>query len=114
MTSPIPEEEFFELVAAGAEPASASVAAPTKLKSRIYSALMVRQAAGGPLASLTHTKAGGHALCVFEELVQIAPLGERVKSLNFCRVCHARVAAEHWERAPIYWPNCPYVKFQGR
>jgi hypothetical protein len=113
MTSQIPEEEFFERVAAGAELDSEPVTAPTKLKSRIYSALALRQAAGGPLASLTQTKAVGYALCVFEELVRIAPTGERVKSLNICRVCHARVLAEHLENAPIYWPNCPYVKFQG-
>lgn len=113
MTSHIPEEEFFEGVATGAERHSESITAPAKLKSRIYSALVLRQAAGGPLASLTQTKSAGFALCVFEELVRIAPAGERVKSMNICRVCHARVLAEHLERAPIYWPNCPYVKFQG-
>ena len=114
MTSPIPEEEFFERVAAAAEQHSEPVTAPTKLKSRIYSALALRQAAGGPLASLTRTKAAGYGLCVFEELVRIAPVGEQVKSRNICRVCHARVLAEHCEGAPIYWPHCPYVKFQGR
>lgn len=113
MSSWMPEDEFFERVAsaggADAEPAPA----PARLKSRVYSALMLAEAAGGPLASFTETKAAGGGLCCFEELVRIAPVGERVKSLNICRVCHARVLAERLERAPIYWPNCPYVKFQG-
>jgi len=112
MTSQIPEEEFFKQVADGVELPSALVKVPSKLKSQIYSMLTVRQAATGPLASLTQTKAAGHGLCFFEELVRIAPAGERVKSLKICRMCHARVLAEHLETAPIYWPNCPYVKFQ--
>jgi len=92
---------------------SQPAAAPSKLKSQIYSAVMLCQAASGPLASLTQTRASGHGLCFFEELVCIAPAGERMKSLNICRVCHARVLAEHLEKAPNYWPDCPYVKFQG-
>src|SRR5260370_6373484 len=63
------------------------------------------------LASLTQTRAAGYGLCFFEDLVRIAPTWEQVKSLNICRVCHARVLAEHLEKAPIYWPNCPYVNF---
>jgi hypothetical protein len=112
MTSQIPEEEFFKHVADRAQLPSELVGAPSKLKSQIYSTLTLRQADTGPLASLTQTKAAGHGLCFFEELVRIAPAGERVKSLNICRVCHARVLAEHVEKAPIYWPNCPYVKFE--
>jgi hypothetical protein len=73
--------------------------------------LTLRQAATGPLASLTQTRAAGYGLCFFEDLVRIAPMGEQLKSLNICRVCHARVLAEHLEKAPIYWPNCPYVNF---
>jgi hypothetical protein len=113
MSSRISEEDFFERVVSGAEANSEPGFAPPKLKSRIYSALMLRQGTAGPLASVTRTKNAGYSLCVFEELVRIAPAGEKVKSLNFCRMCHARVLAEHLERAPIYWPNCPYVKFQG-
>lgn len=112
MTSRIPEDEFFERVAAGAEVQPEPVKAPSKLKSQIYSTLTLRQAASGPLASLTQTRAAGYGLCFFEELVRIAPAGQRMKSSNICRVCHARVLAEHLEIAPIYWPNCPYVKFQ--
>lgn len=94
-------------------PYSQPATAPSKLKSQIYSALMLRQAVSGPLPSLTQTRASGHGLCFFEELVHITPAGERMKSLNICRVCHGRVLAEHLEKAPIYRPNCPYVKFQG-
>ena len=87
-------------------------AAPSRLKANVYSALMQEAAANGPLMSLGRCKAGGHQLCVFEELVRIAPVGEAVESLNFCRVCHARVLAERLEHAPIYWEGCPYVNFK--
>ena len=104
-----------ELIAAGApSPETAPVRASSRLKSRIYSRLVQEQAAGGPLLSLTETKASGRALCVFEELVQIAPVGEALKCKNYCRVCHARVAGERIEGAPIYWPHCPYVLLQNR
>ncbi len=86
--------------------------APSRLKARIYSALVERQAATGALMSLTKSHASGGALCVFEQLVRIAPVGEAAKSLNFCRVCHARVLAEHINNAPIYWSGCPYVEFK--
>jgi hypothetical protein len=88
--------------------------ASSRLKSRIYSKLVLAQAESGPLRSLTDVKAGGRQLCVFEELVQISPASEAVKAKNPCRVCHARVLAEHVEGAPIYWPHCPYVLFQKR
>ena len=112
MSKQIPEEQFFERLAGEAQLPSGAARAPSKLKARIYSTLMLREADTGPLASFRQTKAVGGRLCFFEELVRIAPVGERVKSFNICRVCHARVLAEHMERAPIYWPNCPYVKFQ--
>jgi len=114
MNNGTPEEQFFEQIAERAPQPSESASAPSKLKSRMYSALMRRQAASGPLASFTQAKASGHGLCCFEELVRIAPVGEQVKSLNICRVCHARVLGENLENAPIYWPNCPYVRFQNR
>jgi len=88
--------------------------APSRLKSRIYSALMKQQRNDGPLLSLSEVKARGSRLCAFEELVQIAPIGEFAKQPNLCRVCHARVLAENIENAPIYWPGCPYVQFQKR
>jgi hypothetical protein len=104
-----------ELIAsAGASAQAGVVRAPSTLKSRIYSRLVQEQAAESPLLSLPETKAAGRPLCVFEELVRIAPVGEALKTKNCCRVCHARVIAERVERAPIYWPHCPYVLFQNR
>jgi hypothetical protein len=88
--------------------------APSRLKSRIYSALMKEEASAGPLASVSESKQHDGKLCVFEELVRIAPVGEGAKSLNYCRVCHARVLGETVENAPIYWSGCPYVRFQNR
>ncbi len=87
--------------------------APARLKARVYSALLLLEAEDGPLMSLEENKSCGKTLCIFEELVQIAPIGERAKSLNICRVCHARVLAEHMENAPIYWSGCPYVGFKN-
>jgi hypothetical protein len=90
------------------------VRAPSRLKSRIYSRLMLAEARAGPLRSVSETHADCRGLCVFEHLVRIAPVGEQIKSMNFCRVCHARLAGEKVEHAPIYWPHCPYVQFQNR
>ena len=104
------DDSAFENLAATA----ATEAAPASLKSRLYSALVARQAESGPLLGLPAVKAGGRRLCVFEELVRIAPVGEKIKAFNYCRICHARVLAEYSDSAPIYWPHCPYVGFQGR
>ena len=86
--------------------------APASLKARVYSALLRRQEESGSLASLTESALSGHELCVFEQIVRISPVGETAKSLNICRVCHARVLAEQMNNAPIYWSGCPYVQFK--
>ena len=86
--------------------------APARLKARLYSALVREQQSSGPLQDLDATFAAGHQLCVFEKLVQIAPVGERVKQPFYCRVCHARLLAEKMENAPIFWAHCPYAEFQ--
>jgi hypothetical protein len=112
MDSGLADERFFERMAA--EDAAGGSRAPSRLKSRIYSALVRRQQESGPLLSLSKTKTTGRALCVFEKLVQIAPVPETMQSPNFCRVCHARMLAEAVENAPIYWRGCPYVEFQKR
>lgn len=104
----LPEEQFIEQLARETD-LTDEQRAPVDLKARVYSALMRRQAESGPLASLSECKAQGGELCVFEQLVEIAPVGVSIKSLNFCRVCHARVLAEHLENPPIYWNGCPYV-----
>ncbi len=88
--------------------------APSRLKSRVYSGLVRAQQETGALQSLTQSEAAGHGLCVFEKLVQIAPIGERAKAPFICWTCHARILAEHMQNAPVYWPNCPYAAFHKR
>jgi len=105
------DDEFLQRIAGQAD-LNDSATAPSRLKSKAYSALMRLEAADGPLMSLKENKSCGQSLCVFEEFVQVAPVGERAKSLNICMVCHARVLAERLDRAPIYWGGCPYVAFQ--
>lgn len=107
MPKGIPDDEQMQFLADAADMEDA--AAPSRLKSRIYSALMLRQAETGPLLGLPEVKEAGGRLCVFEQLVQIAPVGETAQSLNYCRVCHARVLAEYLEHPPIYWSGCPYA-----
>jgi hypothetical protein len=86
----------------------------SRLKSRIYSALIRKQQESGPLQTVSDTKGSGSPLCYFEDLVQIVPVGERAEQFNCCSVCHARVLGERVEPAPIWWPHCPYVRFQNR
>jgi hypothetical protein len=105
------EERKFTRLLSQPEPAGAR--APSSLKARLYSALIHEQQTDGPLASLDETVAAGHGICVFEKLVQIAPVGEKAKSRFFCQVCHARVLAESLDNAPVYWPHCPYVAFKN-
>jgi hypothetical protein len=108
-----PGAAVFEALASRVElEQGGEAAAPTRLKSRLYTALINRQQESGPLASLSQSKAGGRGLCVFEQLVHIAPISDRKKAPFFCRGCHARWLGEHWENAPIYWGHCPYVEFQ--
>ena len=109
MTEPNTEMEFRALLARLDEQAAR---APSSLKARLYSEFVHKQQETGPLASLDASVASGQGVCVFERLVQIAPVGEQIKSPFFCQACHARVLAEHFDNAPIHWPHCPYVKFQ--
>jgi hypothetical protein len=85
--------------------------APATLKSKIYSALLARMADSGPLLDLSDTRQAGGRLCVFENAVTIVPLGTDIRSMNPCRICHARVLGERMHRAPIFWPGCPYADF---
>ena len=102
------EDLFFERLAAKSRPTGRASA---RLKSQIYSALMRRAAEVGPLRSLTAVRAAGHRLCVFERSVQVLPLGSKLESLNYCRICHARLLAERLARAPLFWSGCPYAEF---
>ena len=86
--------------------------APSSLKARLYTTFVREQRASGPLTSLDATAASGLGLCVFEKLVQIAPVAERLKTPFFCSVCHARILAEYLDHPPIFWSNCPYVAFK--
>jgi hypothetical protein len=112
LTGDLAEDERFFATLAASEATATPV--PSRLKSKIYSALVLAQAETGALLSLPECKAGGRQLCIFEELVQIAPVGQAIQSVNYCRVCHARVLGERVEGAPIYWAGCPYVSFQNR
>lgn len=85
--------------------------APARLKSKIYSALVARMAESGPLLDLTATKKAGERLCVFENALTLLPLGGDVRSMNPCRICHARALGERMDQAPIFWPGCPYADF---
>lgn len=103
------DRQFAELLA----PRSGEERAPSSLKARLYSALIHKQQQTGPLASLDASVEAGHGICVFEKLVQIAPVGEKAKTPFFCQVCHARVLAEHSDNPLIFWSHCPYVKFKA-
>ena len=85
--------------------------APARLKSRLYSAIVSRMAQSGPLLDLAETKHAGGRLCVFENALTILPAGTDIRTLNPCRICHARVLGERMEHAPIFWPGCPYSDF---
>jgi hypothetical protein len=111
MPNQLPDETFFARMSDVGE-TTPTTRASSRLKSRIYSALVRRQQETGPLLSLPATEAAGEGLCVFEKLVRIAPLGEEQKCFNLCSVCHARWLGEHIENAPIFWANCPYVAFK--
>jgi len=87
--------------------------APSSLKARLYSAFVRTQQGSGRLASLQASVEFGRGICVFEKLVQIAPVGEKAQSPFFCEVCHARVLGENFENPPIFWRHCPYVEFKG-
>ena len=86
--------------------------APSRLKSRILSRLIQLEQTEGPLRILSDNKTAGDQLCVFEHLVAALP-SEDLQSRNPCAVCHARLLGEHVERAPIFWPGCPYARYCG-
>jgi hypothetical protein len=102
---------FERLADASAQPSSER--SPAALKSRIYSALVQRMAETGALLDLRRTKASGGHLCVFEQAVAALPVGTDVRSMNPCRICHARVLGERLQHAPIFWPGCPYSEFHN-
>ena len=104
-------DDDLELLAEKTEPNESSTRATGRLKAKIYSALILRQEATGPLLSLIETREAGFGLCVFESLWEKLPVGHTAKCFNCCSICHARILGERVERAPIYWHECPYVTF---
>jgi hypothetical protein len=91
----------------------AEEAAPASLKSKVYSSIVTRMTRPGPLLDLRETKKAGGHLCVFEHAVALLPVGTDIRSMNPCRICHARVLGERMEHAPIFWPGCPYSEFHN-
>jgi hypothetical protein len=104
------DEVWFRRLA-GATRVASDDRAPAHLKSKVYSALLTSMAQSGPLLDLRDVKNAGGQLCVFEQAVAILPVGPSVRSMNPCRICHARVLGERLEHAPIFWPGCPYSDF---
>ena len=105
------DDRWFEQLAAETRAAANDERAPGRLKSKIYSTVTATMAEAGSLLSLTDSKRAGGRLCVFEQALVILPVGTEVRSMNPCRVCHARVLAERMNDAPIFWPGCPYSEF---
>jgi hypothetical protein len=106
------DDSWFERLAVSATGATHD-RAPARLKSKIYSALVARIAQRGSLLDLSDTKRAGGRLCVFEQALTILPRSTKVRSMNPCRICHARLLGERMEHAPIFWPGCPYADFHS-
>jgi len=106
------EELDFVALARTLESHDPAEHASSRLRSRLLTALVNKQAQSGPLMSLAQSGNLGAKLCPFEKLVVIAPLGEKASQMNPCSICHARILAERFEPAPIWWPGCPYSQFQ--
>jgi hypothetical protein len=87
--------------------------APARLKSKIYSALLTQLAEDGPLLDLKDTKHTCGRLCIFEQILTVAPRSTGISTMNPCRICHARVLGETMDHAPIFWPGCPYSEFHN-
>ena len=87
--------------------------APARLMSQVYSAFVLQMSDAGALLDLAATKQSGGHLCVFENVLTVLPLGKDLLARNPCRICHARLLGERMERAPIFWPGCPYSEFHS-
>jgi hypothetical protein len=106
----MPDDLWFEWLAGEAGEVKQE-RAPATLKSRVYSRVVARMAESGPLLDLVQTHKAGGRLCVFERSLTVVPFGTNIQSRNPCRICHARILGERMERAPIFWPGCPYAEF---
>jgi hypothetical protein len=104
------DDSWFDQLAAAVRPDTGE-RAPATLKSKVYSALLARMAEDGPLLDLKETRNAGGRLCVFESVLTKLPTDSGIPAMNPCWVCHARVLGERVDRAPIFWPGCPYSEF---
>ena len=87
--------------------------ASTRLKSKLYTALLQEAEQTAPLRSIDKSKQAGYGLCWWEKAMHEIP-SETVGRFNHCRVCHARFVGELVEDAPLPWDHCPYAAFQKR
>ena len=106
------DDRWFERLARATGERTAE-RAPARLKSKIYSALVMRMSESQPLLDLAETKQAGGHLCVFEDVLTMLPIGKELLAKNPCRICHARVLGERMQHAPIFWPGCPYSEFHN-
>ena len=105
------DDLWFENLAASA--AEEPERAPARLKSKVYSAVVARLAESGGLLDVKATRESGGELCLFESALAVLPAGSGARSMNPCRICHARVLGERMDHAPIFWPGCPYSEFHN-
>ena len=103
------DDGLFERLAGVENP---ELFAPSRLKSRIYSALMREATRTRQMQPLAVSETAGGCLCVFERFIQILPLPAAMGTLNYCRFCHPRLMGETMEGAPVFWKGCPYAEFQ--
>lgn len=103
-------DQFFEWLA---QPTEAAARAPSRVKAKLYSALLDKAEQAAPLRSLTATRRAGYGLCVWERAVQTLP-GQAIDTVNHCKTCHARWVGEHIEAALLPWAHCPYAQMQKK
>ena len=66
MSKPMADDLFFENLSAATEPARGEPAkTPSRLKAKVYSALLSQQTASGPLLSVSASKATGRPVLPF-------------------------------------------------
>ena len=105
-------DDSWRRAAAAEDSSEDAPAGSSRLKSRILSMLIDLEQDEGPLRILRESRDLGERLCVFEHAVAMLP-SDYLQSRNPCSVCHARLLGETVEKAPIFWPGCPYAKYCG-
>jgi hypothetical protein len=72
---------------------------PARLTSKTYSALWPEWPNRGRCSISQQRKKPAHGCASSSTPLTVLPLGYDVRSMNPCRVCHARVLAERMEQA---------------